>query len=571
MEGSMPWQKLTNKAQVLAVHAAYMGFGRILYFGGDEFDADHNKHHQFDATRLFDCNALTVKTLSSPPFDTFCCGHAFVTAVNQARLLVAGGTEQHYLASGYHQHHFPGLRDAAIFNSPLVSNPTGPWDWTKADRMNPGMPVSPGSIPPGTQMPDPNLNGGRWYPTLTTMATGDVIAFAGHPGSGDLNHDNDIPEVYSPKPGPLGKWRQLAPYSNGPAREYYQNHSMVLYPRVHLVPSGHFIFSSPQGRQTLAFRPDVGAFGGTFDLVCIFPRDVNENYSYPNSPYHWNSVLLPLGFRRNHNQWDSLPTRILICGGTSERAHVLDVTKWPTSPTEWKATGARAISKARLNSNATILPTGEIFVNGGVNISEDELTRQVPILDSRGTNEPEIYNPYTNKWTVLSQPNERASVPRNYHSVSLLMPDGRVWTAGSSKNSAPGIATRNLDIEIFEPWYWGNPDRPYINDAPSLAYPGTKIQISSTFANEIERVVVLRAGSCTHSFNPDQRMVELKFRHLGGDKLEVDMPADNYIYPPGHYLIYTIRHHAGTLGLPSFGTDIHVVTEREAKEAGHGH
>jgi hypothetical protein len=31
----MPWERVGSSAEVLAVHAAYMGFGQILYFGGE--------------------------------------------------------------------------------------------------------------------------------------------------------------------------------------------------------------------------------------------------------------------------------------------------------------------------------------------------------------------------------------------------------------------------------------------------------------------------------------------------------------------------------------------------------
>jgi hypothetical protein len=50
----------------------------------------------------------------------------------------------------------------------------------------------------------------------------------------------------------------------------------------------------------------------------------------------------------------------------------------------------------------------------------------------------------------------------------------------------PGVATPNLDIEIFEPWYHDEPDRPYITAAPSLANPGETIYVESTYADEID-------------------------------------------------------------------------------------
>src|SRR5215211_1642909 len=195
----MPWERVTSSAEVLAVHAAYMGFGKILYFGGDEFDPDHNKNHDFhNAARLFDCNDFTVQPVPSPDFDAFCCGHAFLgKAIDQVQLVAAGGTERWIFPEelpegGFHHGHFPGLRDAAVFHTPNFSNPSGPgWDWEPAAYMNAGLPRDEPNAPR-------EKTGGRWYPTLATLPNGDVIAFSGHPGSDDLYHNNFIPEVFSP-------------------------------------------------------------------------------------------------------------------------------------------------------------------------------------------------------------------------------------------------------------------------------------------------------------------------------------------------------------------------------------
>jgi hypothetical protein len=40
----------------------------------------------------------------------------------------------------------------------------------------------------------------------------------------------------------------------------------------------------------------------------------------------------------------------------------------------------------------------------------------------------EIYHPRTGQWQMAAQ----SRVPRLYHSVALLMPDGKVVTAGSN-------------------------------------------------------------------------------------------------------------------------------------------
>lgn len=555
----MPWEHLSNHAEILPVHAAYMGFGQILYFGGDEHDPDRAKNHQFDATRLFDCSTYTVTNPGSPPFDTFCCGHAFVVAVNQIKLLVAGGTEK-FPAQGQilHHDHFPGLRDAAIFMSPSLVPPIGGFKWAKAAKMNTGPLASPAVQP----NPDPNHTGGRWYPTLLTLPSGDVMAISGHPGSSDAAHNNNVPEIFSIRTDARGSWRRLAPYTSASAPGDYDRNGMPLYPRLHLLPTGDILCTNPIREDTRTFLPDVGPDGGLFFDVCRFPGsslDIQE-YGGFTKP----SVLLPL----SHD--DNWRARALICG--SRQAWILDLRGWRdagsgVSTWSWHTTSQRKPAPIRRHANAVILPTGEVFVCGGIDISQvdiDELdARKVPSqLDSKGVLDPEIYDPFADKWTWSQDP---APTVRNYHSVALLMPDGRVWVAGSDKDANPGLAARNLDVDIYQPWYHGNPNRPFIKAAPSLAYPGESIVVRSTFPDEIQRVVLMRCGSSTHAFDPDQRYLNLKFRHVVDDILLAEMPPSNNILPPGPYFIYTIRRDKNPLGLPSYGAQIYIVAPHDPR------
>ena len=140
-----------------------------------------------------------------------------------------------------------------------------------------------------------------------------------------------------------------------------------------------------------------------------------------------------------------------------------------------------------------------------------------------------------------------------------------VWVAGSDKDASPGLAARNLDIDIYQPWYHGNPKRPFIKGAPSLAYPGESIVVKSTDADEIQGVVMVRCGTSTHSFDPDQRYLNLKFQYVGDDILVVDMPPNNNILPPGPYLIYTLRRDQNPLGLPSYGAQIYIVAPHDPR------
>src|SRR5262249_47408996 len=150
------------------------------------------------------------------------------------------------------------------------------------------------------------------------------------------------------------------------------------------------------------------------------------------------SVLLPLLPGRYDRP------RILLCGG--EQPLILDLSApYP----DWQATLPRRLfnSPQRRYLHMILLPTEHVFICGGVASNDD--------TDSSAVFEAELYHP-EGYWSVL----EPASVARNYHSVAMLMPDGRIWTASSNRNanqsfmppyppdSPPGWGNRELRIEI---------------------------------------------------------------------------------------------------------------------------
>ena len=66
------------------------------------------------------------------------------------------------------------------------------------------------------------------------------------------------------------------------------------------------------------------------------------------------------------------------------------------------------------------LPDGKCAVFGG--------SSQVNLNPVR---QPEMFDPVTETWQVLPT----ASIDRVYHQVSILLKDGRVWTAGGTVRS----------------------------------------------------------------------------------------------------------------------------------------
>src|SRR5262249_34940464 len=133
---------------------------------------------QFDHSRRFNCRhpEQPLIYVHSPNVDLFCCGHAYI---GDGRVLVAGGTITFPPQSvGIHAHlHFEGHRHAFLYD-----------------------PASPGfhEIASMGFQPGRSGGGGRWYPTLCTLSTGETLAVAGHPAGDDTRHNNNRPERYQP-------------------------------------------------------------------------------------------------------------------------------------------------------------------------------------------------------------------------------------------------------------------------------------------------------------------------------------------------------------------------------------
>ncbi|MBA2389054.1 MAG: DUF3892 domain-containing protein [Geodermatophilaceae bacterium] len=186
-----PWEVAHDHAEVLAVHAALVPHGtqgQVLLLGGDEHDFDNAEAGDIFNTRIYDVATNTVLHIDSPEADAFCCGHAFLP---DGRLLVGGGTEswrsQHMNAHMHTEAHWSGARDCAAYDNDGT--------WTALAPMLP----EPGQTTRG---------GGRWYPTLLTLADGRILAVGGHPRVSDDQEVNDgrhgnwLPEIYDPAPTP---------------------------------------------------------------------------------------------------------------------------------------------------------------------------------------------------------------------------------------------------------------------------------------------------------------------------------------------------------------------------------
>jgi hypothetical protein len=157
--------------------------------------------------------------------------------------------------------------------------------------------------------------------------------------------------------------------------------------------------------------------------------------------------------------------------------------------------------------------------------------------------EAEIYHPDTQTWDRAAT----ATVPRLYHATALLLPDGRVMTAGTDGSwNPPPYNVGELRIELYSPPYLFRGPQPVISNAPAGVQYGQDFTIDAADAGAIDQVVLIRCSSVTHSCNFNQRLIEVAIQTRNDHSVTVTAPPDGYVAPPGIYLLFILAN-----GIPS--------------------
>ena len=345
---------------------------------------------------------------------------------------------------------------------------------------------------------------GRWYPTNVGLADGRTMTFSGWLEGGGTNN---AVEIYSVPTG----W----------SAQFFAPFTPVLYPWLHLMPNGR-VFMSGAGTASGIFNPATNTWQTSVAQM-----------NYPRERTYGSSVLLPLSAA------DSYRARVMIMGGDNPATASAEIIDLSQATPKWRTVAP--MSAPRIQMNAVILPTGKILALGG---SAQNNTVSTASLNA------DLFDPVTETWSSAG----RATVPRMYHSVALLLPDGTVWTAGSN----PQQGTYENRIEVYRPAYLfapggGPASRPTIAGAPGVVGYGSDFQVTTPDAASIASVALVRNGADTHAFDMDQRMVSLSFTR-GNGTLTVTSPPNANIAPPGYYMLFLVD----TNGVPSVARFVQV-------------
>jgi galactose oxidase len=343
----------------------------------------------------------------------------------------------------------------------------------------------------------PAMNQGRWYPTAVTLPNGHLLVSSGQHAVGPFqpppngNQANVIPQVWNG-----ASWSTLNACPQ----------TLPLFPRTHVAPDGRVFVS---GSLAPSFFLDTRTGNGIWTQ--------GPSRSAGNSEYA-PAVMFDVG-------------KIIFIGGGAPTNIVETIDLNIDSPV-W--TIAAPMKFARRQHNATILPDGTVLVTGG---------SQGTGFDNLDFNQPvhtaELWSAATG-WKSMAP----EAVDRCYHSTAVLLPDGRILSAGGGEYaptqgvSNPAINT-HANGQLFSPPYLFKGPRPEITQAPQQVAYGQTFVVKTPTPNAISKISWVRLPSVTHSFDQNQRINFLAFQ-AGADQVIVTAPTNANVCPPGHYMLFLL-------------------------------
>jgi Domain of unknown function (DUF1929) len=469
------------------IHVALLASGKIFYLAG----SGYSTAQQFGPYqgRILDVSTGAEKNFETQDFnneDLFCIG---LTHLANGKVLMSGGTLMYNGNPENCNGRWHGLNSAWEVDS----------DSESLNKVT-------------------NMAHGRWYPTLVTLPDEKVWCSNGNDEYGITNR---IVEVYDPGPK---TWTIVQdPNSNynytvgsgyettcpGPHPTYSRTTPPLSnYPRAHVMPDG-LIFICGERREMYTWNPVDG------DIVFRANNGLYRHYGC--------SFLCPL-----QNTNTEKGKILLACGSPTSAEYAVT----SCQILDFNASGSpvpviRDVSpltyRRKYATSPVILPDGKLLVLGG-----SEQGSSIPVYI------PEMFDPVTETWQSNLPP---ASIPRVYHSVALLLPDGRVWTAGGNTR----IGQYRSETEFYSPPYLFAGTRPTISGNPTVGGYGSTITIPTPDAATITSVSLVRLMATTHHYDANQRLVWLQITGTGSSSITVSSPINANIAPPGYYMIHVLN------------------------------
>jgi hypothetical protein len=352
-----------------------------------------------------------------------------------------------------------------------------------------------------------NLVKHRWYPTLTEMPGGDVLAVSGLDEFGRLiPGDNERYDV------DRQEW----------TAEPRLKRQFPTYPAFHTMDDGRVFYS---GSNSGYGSDRIGRTPGIWDLTDNTFIEVT-GLPDPQMTETSSSVLLP----------PAQEQQVMIFGGgkvgespvSTARTAIVDL----NHPRPAYQRGPDLPAPARYLSTV-LLPDDSVFTTGG-----SSGYRGGPY---RGETRSDLFNsqffrPGTAKFSKAAD----STVGRNYHSEAILLPDGRVVTLGSDPlydETGRNPGTFEQRIEVYSPPYLFRGKRPTIVDGPRIMSRGGTATFAVRHSRAIATARLIRPSAVTHVLDVDQRSIALDVTN-GPHGATVTVPQRRGLVPAGWYMLF---------------------------------
>lgn len=338
-----------------------------------------------------------------------------------------------------------------------------------------------------------DANEGRWYPTLTKLENGNVWMGGGLTDQAN-QHGAHTTEMFNTA---TGSW---LPTAEVPQTWTYWGE----YPHMFLLGDGRLFYT---GAHTFGDqRPGSGSSlynwrtAQVADVQGLRDKDLRD---------HAGSVLLPPA----QNQ------RFMIAGGG-----YIDQGAAPTN----------SVDLINMNDATPVWTPGQNLPGPGRQYVNLTNMFDRTVLASNGAtgnrtgniSAASIFNPATDAWTTIPAD----PVGRNYHSMNLLLPDGRVMILGSN----PIDGSVEMRVSIYNPPYLYRGTRPTVTSAPANATYGQSISFEVT--GNVASASLTSPMSSTHQMDTNSRLVDLPITGTGTTRNAV-VPSNAALLPPGPYML----------------------------------
>ncbi|KAF8891269.1 copper radical oxidase [Infundibulicybe gibba] len=401
----------------------------------------------------------------------------------------------------------------------------------------------------------------RWYNTVVRIDDGSAMIIGGSKRGGWINNatvNNPTVEYF-------------------PAKSIHRSNGLPIHLpffedtlNANLFP---IAFSLPNGKVFMAANRDAMIYDwvlNTEQRLPRFPNGVRVTY-----PMTGTGVLLPLRAENNY------AAEILICGGSTLDDHAPPYELSSQTPAsaqcvrmELSEAGiARGwdieeMPDARMMPDAVLLPTGEVLIVNGAGTG---ISGYGNVKDQIGASNadhpvfaPVLYNPAAPLGKRFSGGIQASKVPRMYHSVATLTPNGDIMVAGSNPNLDRSEIEYGTEyrVEWFRPPYM-EMQRPAVLGSISKLGFGTHVDIQVRLPPGADvpmeiKVALMDLGFVTHAVHANSRLVYLETTISPGSKpderiVRVAAPPSGNVYPPGPGWIYMLVN-----GVPSVGVKVMV-------------